>query len=62
MTKDKPFTLIYRDLTTNMTGWHHVLGEDLGTASETFEAEADGVDVELIGAFEGHVTPLWWEE
>jgi hypothetical protein len=62
MTKDKPFTLIACDLTTGLTGWHHVLGEDLGTASENFEAERDVVDVELIGAFEGHVTPLWWEE
>jgi hypothetical protein len=60
MTKDKPFTLIYRDLTTGLTGWHHVLGEDLGTASEAFEATVG--DVELVGAFEGHVTPLWWEE
>lgn len=56
------FTLIYRDLTTGMTGWHHALGEDLGSASEAFEVTSDLVDVELVGAFEGHITPLWWEE
>ena len=54
------FTLIYRDVTTEMTGWQYVLGEDLGSASEAFEAEEG--NIELVGAFADHITPLWWEE
>jgi len=56
----KRFTLIYRDLTTGMTGWYHVIGDDLGTASENFEGEVG--DIELVGAFDDYVQPLWWEE
>jgi hypothetical protein len=54
------FTLIYRDLTTGLTGWYYATGEDLGTAHMTFEAEED--NLEVLGAFEDHIKPLWWEE
>ena len=58
------FTLIIRDLTTGLTGWHHVTGETLYAAFEEWNDEVPAArgSVELAGAFEGHITPLWWEE
>lgn len=56
------FTLIYRDLSTGKTGLHWGHGEDQAAANLAFETQTPAVDVELIGVFEEHITPLWWEE
>lgn len=56
----RKFTLFYRGFDTPMTKYLHVEGVDLGAVQDAFDAEYESAD--LIGALEGHVVPLWWEE
>lgn len=56
------FTLIYRDLHTSLTGHAHVEGNTIAEACMNFERGPSTGDVEVFGAFEGHIASLWWEE
>jgi hypothetical protein len=56
----KDFTLFFRSLDTGITGSVHVEASWIAEAHDAFEREYP--NTELIGAFEGHVMPLWWEE
>ena len=56
----KAFTLFFRSLDTGVTGSVHVEASEIAEAHNAFEEECP--NVEIIGAFEGHVTPLWWEQ
>ena len=56
----KQFTLFFRDLVTGVTGSVHVEANEIAEAHEAFEGEYP--NIEIMGAFEGHVTPLWWEQ
>jgi hypothetical protein len=53
------FTLFFRSLETGCTGSVHVEAKEIAEAHEAFESEYP--HTEIMGAFDGHVTPLWWE-
>ncbi len=54
------FTLFFRSLDTGCTGSVHVAASEIAEAHDAFENEYP--NVELIGVFAGHITPLWWEQ
>jgi hypothetical protein len=56
----KDFTLFFRSLDTGITGSVHVEASEIAEAHNAWEEEYP--NTEIIGAFEGHVTPLWWEQ
>ena len=56
----KDFTLFFRSLDTGITVSVHVEASEIAEAHNAWEEEYP--NTEIIGAFEGHVTPLWWEQ
>ena len=54
------FTLFFRSLDTGCTGFVHVEAKEIAEAHETFENKYP--NAEIMGAFAGHVMPLWWEQ
>ena len=58
--KMKNFTIFFRSAADGITGSVHVEASEIAEAHDAFQGEYP--NTELIGAFEGHVMPLWWEE
>jgi hypothetical protein len=58
--KMKNFTIFFRAATDGLTGYAHVTRDDIENAYEIFLHEYP--HTEIIGACDGHVTPLWWEK
>jgi hypothetical protein len=57
--KKKKFTIFLRLAADGLTAYTHVEVGEIDEAYEIFLREFPHSDV--IGAFDGHVTPLWWE-
>jgi hypothetical protein len=56
----KKFTFFLRLAADGLTTYTHVEARDIDDIYEIILREFPHSDV--IGVFEGHVTPLWWEQ